>query len=131
MNANQKIRIAKLSKWHALFKEQAESGLPVKEWCDKKGISKNSFYYWKRIAKESYADSMLPDIVKLPEEPTPTTDSLNTQTNLLPELPNLHNLCNTPPTNTISVSFDDIRLDIGPSASGQLVAKLIEVLRHA
>ena len=31
MNANQKIRIVKLFKWHALFKEQAESGLPVKE----------------------------------------------------------------------------------------------------
>ena len=81
---------------------------------------------------------MMPEIVKLPEKSTPSnsvlttpTDSLNTKADLLPELYNLPNLYNSMPHNTISVSFEDIRLEIGPSASGLLVARLMEVLRHA
>ena len=43
MNANKKIHDAKLIEWAALFREQAESGLKVIDWCASKGISKNTY----------------------------------------------------------------------------------------
>ena len=61
MNTDLKIRQAKLSRWAALFQEQASSGLHVKTWCDQNGISIHAYYYWKRIVKEAYdsVDQML------------------------------------------------------------------------
>ena len=35
MNAKQKIHQAKLDQWIGLFKEQADSGLSVRQWCEK------------------------------------------------------------------------------------------------
>ena len=51
MKSNQKIHQANLSKWTALFQEQADSGLTIKEWCNQNSLSIRAFYYWKRIAK--------------------------------------------------------------------------------
>lgn len=34
MNAKQKIHHANLLKWTALFKEHADSGLSIREWCN-------------------------------------------------------------------------------------------------
>lgn len=34
MNANKRIHDAKFATWVSLIQKQAESGLPVKQWCD-------------------------------------------------------------------------------------------------
>ena len=77
MKSNQKIHQANLSKWTSLFQEQADSGLTVKEWCSQNSLSIHAFYYWKRIAKEAYVSSIMPEIVPLPIEslqPIPASD---------------------------------------------------------
>ncbi len=52
MNVTKKIHDAKLIEWAALFKGQAESGLKVIDWCASKGISKDTYYYWKHQLKK-------------------------------------------------------------------------------
>ncbi len=139
MNADKRIHDSKLAHWITLFQKQAESGLTVADWCSQNGLSKNAYYYWKRIAKEAYTDSVIPEIV--PIDITQPSDSATTVPLLpkfhnSPELHNLHNsrelanLANNHANSSVSV-FNDIMIDIGPSASDELISRLIEVIRHA
>ena len=66
MKVNQKLHQAKLAKWVALLQNQASSGLPVKEWCAQNDVTVHAYYYWKRLAKEAYINSIIPEIVPLP-----------------------------------------------------------------
>ena len=65
MNAKQAFRQANLTKWTTIFQEQKSSGLTVKEWCAQNDISHHAFYYWKRLAKEAYAQTVMPEIVPI------------------------------------------------------------------
>ena len=47
--ANHEIQKAK---WIENIKEFNESGLTVREWCKKKGITHGSYYYWLRVIRE-------------------------------------------------------------------------------
>jgi hypothetical protein len=40
------------TKWGKLVKEQIESGISIRNWCDSNNISRNKFYYWQRIVRE-------------------------------------------------------------------------------
>ena len=75
MNAKQKIHQAKLNQWISLFKEQSDSGLTIRQWCEKNNYSFHTYNYWKHILKEEYASAALPDIVPVfpsdPALPTP------------------------------------------------------------
>ena len=65
MNAKQKIHQVKMTKWAALIKEQSESNLTVKEWCDQNNYSIHTYNYWKHQLKEEAFSSIVPDIVPL------------------------------------------------------------------
>lgn len=167
MNANKKIHDTKLAHWITLIREQSESGLTISDWCVQKGLSKHAYYYWKRIAKESYVDSVIPEIVPigpsdhvqdfqaistLPVVTTPdsyssylsdshelaesckSTGSLQLHDSR--ELHDSHELRNShkPASNNcenISIAFNDIHIDIGSSATDELITRIIGVLRHA
>ncbi len=146
MNANKKIHDANLLEWAALIKEQSESGLTIADWCSQKGISKDKYFYWKRLVKEACLDSVMPEIVPLNAGPIDSQSSIP----MLPEptppsnfdnLPNSHNLLNSRESrdlynschsaDTISVFMGDIRIEIGSNASDELIAKVIGVMRRA
>jgi hypothetical protein len=149
MNAKTKIHNAKLAQWIQLFKEQSESGLSVSDWLSQKGLSRYAYYYWKRMAKEAYADTVMPEIIPL--DPIPNSSAvIGSSPQLLPDFSKSSNLldqivspnscnscnsCNSPDLrnspDTVSVSFGDVRIDIGPSASDDLITKVIGVMRHA
>ena len=96
MNANQKIHDAKLIEWAALIKEQSESGLTIAGWCSQKGVTKDKYFYWKRLVKEACLDSVMPEIVPLNAGPINSQSSIP----VLPEpapssnYDNLGNSCN-------------------------------------
>ena len=58
MNVNQTMPQANLSKWTALLHEQRQSGLTIKDWCSQNNVSIYAFFYWKRIAKDAYVQSI-------------------------------------------------------------------------
>lgn len=43
----------RLQQWQSIFHDRAESGLTVKEYCQKHGITKDSYYYWQKVAREA------------------------------------------------------------------------------
>lgn len=49
--ANTKRSVEKERFWREVVAEQGESGLSVRAFCQRKGISENSFYAWRRELK--------------------------------------------------------------------------------
>lgn len=136
MKADQKIRQAKLSKWAALFQEQASSGLQVKTWCVQNGISIHAYYYWKRIAKEAYVNSIIPDIVPLPVSSPQSLPSDRITQTLSHELFKLSDLRDPDPVqhssaDTVTVSVGDIRIEFGSNTSDETIFQVIKAARHA
>ena len=133
MSTRQKIHDATLAKWLGLIHDQRASGMTVKDWCADNSISVHAFYYWKRIAKASYVDAVIPDIVPIPAptlpEVTSATGATCTTCATTPnELYNSNNLINS--CAPITVSIGDISINIGASASDDLITRIIGAIRH-
>lgn len=128
MKAKEKVRKANLTQWSTKFQDQASSGLTVKEWCSQNNISIYAFYYWKRIAKEAYVDSIIPDIVPVaPSLPTlndPVSDSQH-------DSRDLYNFSKSTTQDKVSISIGDTRIEIGSSASDELILAIVKAVRYA
>ena len=63
----------RLALWRDLLTEQRASGLSIKEWCAKEGVSTFTYYYWrKRISSPPSATALedaRPSAVSLPASP--------------------------------------------------------------
>ena len=132
MNAKQKLHQVNLAKWTALFKEQASSGLTVKEWCARNNISIHTYNYWKHAAKEVYVDSVFPDIVPIAPVPLPSLSSAppDSQQAKSCELRDSRDLYNSSDSGCVSILIGDIRIEIGASASDEVISGIIKAVRH-
>ena len=86
----------------------------------------HAFYYWKRIAKEAYVSSIMPEIVPLPIkslQPIPASDDEH-------ELYKLRE-SSEKKTNSVTISIDDIHIEIGSNASDEMISGIIKAVRHA
>ena len=59
--------------WAMLIQECNASGLTKREFCQQRGISEKSFYYWLRKLRTRMVGSVAPQLVQL--EPVPTMDN--------------------------------------------------------
>ena len=133
MNVNQTMHQANLSKWTALFHEQRQSGLTIKDWCSQNNVSVYAFFYWKRIAKETYVQSILPRSV-----PQPQSDQLSclpdttpaTEKHELYNLSNLHDHQPQPAPVPITISLDNIRITFDADASDDRIFQILKAVRH-
>ena len=133
MNTKQKLHQANLAKWTAIFQEQADSGLTVKQFCSDHALSIHAYNYWKHMAKEAYVESILPEIV-------PITSSISDPISI-DEHP-AHSSCElresrdsseikSSSTETVSVMIRDIKIEIGSSAPDEMITKIIKAVRYA
>ena len=51
--------------WTMLIQESKTSGLTNKEFCEQRGISEKSFYYWQRKLRSHIIESSEPQLVPL------------------------------------------------------------------
>ena len=51
--------------WPGLIQECKASGMTNKEFCEQRGISKKSFYYWQRKVREQIVEADAPQLVQL------------------------------------------------------------------
>ena len=87
MNAKQKFHQAKLNQWIGLFKEQADSGLTIRQWCEKNNYSFHTYNYWKHRLKESYVDSLVPEIVHITSSVPAAAEDVHHPVNSLAPVP--------------------------------------------
>ena len=134
MNARQALHQANLAKWTALFHEQKESGLSVKEWCSRNDISHHAFYYWKHLAKEAYVRSIIPEIVPIPlNEPAPDPQplSLESRDSYNPSENATSEAAEPSASGSVSLSTDDVQIRFSTSASDDLILRVIKAVRYA
>lgn len=60
--------------WTALIQECSASGLTKREFCQQRGISEKSFYYWLRKLRTQMAERTAPQLVPL--EAVPATEDM-------------------------------------------------------
>lgn len=139
MTAKQKLHQTNLSLWMARFNAQAASGLTIREWCSQNSISVHAYNYWKHIAKESYIDSVIPDIVPLetsqPSSLLQQTDSSVSDTPVnsreLRESRDSLKLSAASLARPVSIVIDDTRIEIGANASDEMIISILKAVRHA
>lgn len=57
--------------WAMLIQECNSSGLTKREFCQQRGISEKSYYYWLRKLRSQMVTSSTPQLVQLNPESTP------------------------------------------------------------
>lgn len=62
--------------WAMLIQESKTSGLTNKEFCEQRGISEKSFYYWQRKLRSHIIESSEPLLVPL-DQPAISGDALD------------------------------------------------------
>ena len=60
--------------WAMLIQECNNSGLTKREFCQQRGISEKSYYYWLRKLRSQMAETAVPQLVQL--EPAPFQDDM-------------------------------------------------------
>lgn len=124
MNYSSAAHQAKLSKWAKLIEEHKASGMKVDDWCEANNLTRNAYYYWYRLIKESYLESITPDIVPLQ---MPMVTQANTMSE--PIVPSTTRCTNTTPSLTISVN--GISIEVTDDTSDVLLTKVIKAVRNA
>lgn len=131
MNAKQTLHQASLARWAALFKDQAASGLTVKAWCEQNNVSFHSYNYWKHQLKSEYADSLLPDIVQLSLPASPGNQASASPLAASCNSYNSRDLYHSGDPGFLRITASDVDISISPSASDDLIFRLIKAVRHA
>ena len=60
--------------WAMLIQECNNSGLTKREFCQQRGISEKSYYYWLRKLRSQMAETAVPQLVQL--DPPPLQDDM-------------------------------------------------------
>ena len=60
--------------WAMLIQECNSSGLTKREFCQQRGISEKSYYYWLRKLRSQMAETAVPQLVQL--NPAPIHDDM-------------------------------------------------------
>jgi putative transposase len=53
MNTQKVAKEYRLSQWAQVIQERRNSGQSVKDFCERSGISKNTYFYWQRKLREA------------------------------------------------------------------------------
>ena len=57
--------------WAMLIQECKASGMSNKAFCELKGVSEKSYYYWQRKFREQIVEAAAPQLIPLPSSPEP------------------------------------------------------------
>ena len=133
MSTKSMLRQAKLNEWAVRFSDQKASGLTVKEWCSQNNLSRDKFFYWKRLLKENAIEQALPEIVPLamplvPEPVNSTPASSDTTDDACESCAS----CTSCASNSCArLLINGICIELDSSAPEAFIRKLIKAVRHA
>ena len=102
-------RQIQLQKWACIFKDQAESGLTIENYCREHAITKDAYYYWLRKAREAAVECMDNTFVEI-NPPVSKKSEFTAQ---------------------MTVSINGITLGVNTDTPKSLILSTIGVLRNA
>ena len=113
--------------WTNLIRQQQESGLTVREWCQTHQISEPSCYYRLRCIREDIVKSQSNEVVtgSFAELVQPKSTSLET------EIKNTEITESNTSIPDASIHYGDFQVTFSNTASPQLILSIITALHHA
>ncbi len=63
--------------WTKIIRERQESGLTVRDYCAQHGLAEKTYYYWLRKLRSAAAETMEPQLVRLEESNSSTTQMIH------------------------------------------------------
>jgi transposase-like protein len=108
----------RLASWKQVFKERAESGLTIDEFCKKIGVSRNAYFYWQKKARAEVLAS--PEASRFVELMLPTEKPI---TNAL--------ISKEEKKTVLSVSIGKAKVEVPEGTSKDLLSMVMEVLANA
>ena len=134
MNAKQKLHQTRLNEWAVLCANQKASGLTVRQWCEREGISFHKYNYWKHLLKEEAASHLFPDIVPLfPSAPISLESPAQEEIQTIPVTgSNCTNRANYPNAKVdIKLRIDGVCIELEPSVSEDFLRSLVRAVHYA
>ena len=125
MNNKQKLHQIKLEQWAERFRQQASSGLTVKEWCAENNFTIHTYNYWKHLIKQEYLDSVLSEN----HEIVPLSMNCPLPVNVQTVPASTLHLRDS--RNAISITIDDIVIHAGSAVSDEHLLRILKAVRHA
>lgn len=124
MSTNSLLHQARLAEWAPHIADQKASGLTVTAWCEQNNISRDKFFYWKRLLKDEAVSQMLPDIVPI------TLPSIPPESTTLDIGGASCTTCTTAPTPVAKVLINGITIELNSDASESIISHLIKAVRY-
>ena len=120
MNTRYIAKEYRMAHWAKIITEQKESGITVREYCDKSGLHENSYYYWQKKLRAAAIDELATATDEQTHELVPILAKLNLARN------NGSELTGTGSNDCVSIEMFGVRLI---ASRDYPIAKLSELLR--
>lgn len=59
MDTREVAHEVRLSRWAELMREQKNSGMNIKKWCEAQGVSRARYFYWQKKLRESVCTELI------------------------------------------------------------------------
>jgi len=123
MNAREAKRQIKIKEWKELILARESSGLSIEKWCKQNNVSRDRYFYWQRIIRNTACENMLVSTDR-PELQEYTSEG-----------PEFARITLAPENHTagegISIRIRDLSVDISPTANNNHVRMVLEAITHA
>ena len=116
-------RQANIRKWTEIFNDKNASGLTVRQYCEEHGITKDQYFYWLKIVRET-AIEMVERQNALVEIPATRSDAPAVISSGEPG-------AEVRPDPCIQIQTGNTMIQVASTAPVALVRGIMEVIRHA
>ena len=129
MSAKQDFQI---KKWQCLINEYQESGMKLKDWCSKNGITKDKYYYWLSKVRTKYYDVAVKQL-ESPESNDKTLIAAGNNGNAFVEISTemVNEAFKQARLPVAVVQKDNLRIEIMPNASASFIRQLLTAAQYA
>ena len=116
MNTKLATREIRLREWMNIFEDRASTDLSIEQYCEEHGLSRNSYYYWLRMAKTRVLEESNLQFVEI--------------SNRMSETPTLPAVANPSPEPMVTMVVNGISIQVTEDTSKTLLSKILEVALH-
>lgn len=105
----------RLARWAQIVQDRNASGLTIREYCERNGLSRGAYFYWLRKLREAAIENAGSKFVELQSPPE-----------LLPEPVPLDEQ-----EGPVVIEFGNARIHVSSPSSRDVLSMVMEVLSHA
>ena len=119
MNTKKVATEYRIHQWAQLLRERIENGETIKEFCENRGCSKNTYFYWQRKLRETAAKKLISETTKMSSNAIVPSGWIHLAEN---EPKNIEN-------RSLIIEIGDYRIIVDNNTDPELLAKVCGVFK--